>query len=60
MFTLYVTPGTCALASHIALVDAGADYEIRLIDFASEQQKQPDYLRVNKKARVPALVTERA
>lgn len=59
MLTLYVTPGTCALASHIALVDAGADYEIRLIDFASEQQKQPDYLKVNKKARVPALVTER-
>jgi glutathione S-transferase len=58
MLTLYYTPGTCALASHIALEEAGAAYEAVRIDFATGQQKSPDYLAINPKARVPALVTE--
>lgn len=59
MLTLYYTPHTCSLASHIALEEAGADYELRRIDFATRQQTSPDYLRVNPKGRVPALVTPR-
>jgi glutathione S-transferase len=39
------------------LEDAGADYELRRIDFARTEQQSPDYLKVNPKARVPALVT---
>jgi glutathione S-transferase len=57
MFKLYYAPGTCALASHIALAEAGADYELERIDFASSQQRTPEYLAVNPKGRVPALVT---
>lgn len=57
MLTLYYTPHTCALASHIALEEAGAEYRVERIDFASEQQRQPAYLAVNPKGRVPALVT---
>lgn len=56
---LYYTPHTCALASHIALEQAGADYEIRRIDFSTNEQRSPEYLRVNPKGRVPALVTSR-
>jgi glutathione S-transferase len=59
VFTLYYAPHTCALASHIALVDAGARYELRRIDFASAQQQSPAYLKVNPKGRVPAMVTPR-
>jgi glutathione S-transferase len=59
MITLYTAPGTCALASHIALEDAGAEYETVEIDFKSGQQRSDDYLRVNPKARVPAIVTDR-
>ena len=55
----YYAPGSCALASHIALEEAGARYEPVLIDFASSQQTSPDYLAINPKGRVPALVTER-
>ena len=57
MFTLYYAPNTCALASHIALVEAGAPYALKLVDFGKTEQRQPDYLKVNPKARVPSLVT---
>ncbi|MBM3569736.1 MAG: glutathione S-transferase [Alphaproteobacteria bacterium] len=57
MLTLYYAPGTCALASHIALEDAGAGYELRRIDFAKTEQRSADYLKLNPKGRVPALAT---
>lgn len=59
MFTLYFAPHTCALATHIALIDADAPYKLRRIDFASTQQRSSDFLAVNPKGRVPALVTDR-
>ena len=58
MLTLYYAPNTASLATHIALIDAGADYELKRLSFASEDQRQPAYTAINPKARVPALVTE--
>jgi glutathione S-transferase len=58
MLRLYYAPGTCALATHIALEEAGAPYEAVLVDFRSQSQRSPEYLRVNPKGRVPALVTD--
>ena len=59
MIAFYYAPNTCARASHIALEEAGAVYEPRRVDFAGGEQTKPDYLKVNPKGRVPALVTER-
>ena len=59
MLTLYYAPGTCALATHLALEFSGASYEAQRLDFRQQQQRTPEYLRVNPKGRVPALVTER-
>jgi glutathione S-transferase len=59
VYTLFSTPGTCALASHIVLEEIGAAFEIQRIDFATEGQRAPDYLAINPKGRVPALVTPR-
>ena len=59
MLVFYYAQNTCALASHIALEEAGAAYERRRIDFASAEQTKPDYLKVNPKGRVPTLATER-
>jgi glutathione S-transferase len=59
LLRLYYTPNTCALASHIALEQAGAAYETVRVDFDSNEQRKPQYLAVNPKGRVPALVTER-
>jgi glutathione S-transferase len=41
MLKLYYAPGTCALASHIALEEAGADYETVRLSFKNEDQKKP-------------------
>jgi glutathione S-transferase len=59
MLKLYYTPNTCALASHIALEQAGADYEAIRVDFAANEQRKPEYLAINPKGRVPSLITER-
>ena len=59
MLKLYYAPGTCALASHIALQDAGAAYTTERLDFKNNQQNSPEYLAINPKGRVPALVTDR-
>ncbi len=59
MLDFYYAPGTCALASHIALEDAGAEYRLHRIDFSKEEQRDAEYLAINPKGRVPALVTER-
>jgi len=59
MLKLYYGPGSCAQASHIALEEAGADYQAVRIDLAAGDQRKPEYLKINPKGRVPALVTER-
>jgi glutathione S-transferase len=58
MFKLFYSPGSCALASHIALEEAGAHYTVARIDFARSEQRAPEYLTINPKGRVPALVTD--
>lgn len=59
MLTLYYAPKTCALASHIALIEAGAPYQLERVNFAEGAQRKPEYLALNPKGRVPALATER-
>jgi glutathione S-transferase len=56
--TFFGAKGSCSLATHIALEEAGADYAFRKIDTAAGEQKTADYLKINPKARVPALVTD--
>lgn len=58
MLKLFYAPHTCSLASHIALIDAGATYETVRLSFKDQDQRKPDYLAINPKARVPSLVTE--
>ena len=59
MIKLYYSPGSCSLASHIALEEAGADYAAERLNFATNQQQSPEYKAINPKARVPAMVTNR-
>lgn len=57
MFTLFYAPHTCARASHIALAESGLPYTLRRLDMAQAEQRQPAYLAINPKGRVPALQT---
>ena len=58
MIKLFYSPGACSLASHIALEEAGADYETICTNTAKGDQRKPEYLAINPKGRVPALVTD--
>ena len=55
----YYSPGSCALASHVTLAEAGADYEAIRVDFSASEQQSAEFLAVNPKGRVPALDTGR-
>ena len=59
MLKLYYATGTCALATYITLEEAGADYTAERLSFKTNQQNSADYLAINPKGRVPALVTDR-
>ena len=59
MLTLYFARDTISLATHIMLEEVGADYSTVRIDFGKTQQRSPEYLKINPKGRMPALVTDR-
>ena len=59
MLKLFYALGSCSLASHIALEEAGADYELVAMSTKAGDQRTPQYLAINPKGRVPALVTDR-
>ena len=58
MITFYYAPNTIALATHIALETVGAEYKLVRIDFSKSEQRSAEYLKINPKARVPALMTD--
>jgi glutathione S-transferase len=59
MIKLFYAVNTCSLASHIGLEEAGAAYTTARVSFAANEQRSAEYLAVNPKGRVPAMVTER-
>ncbi|HDO1384146.1 TPA: glutathione S-transferase family protein [Aeromonas veronii] len=56
--TLFFAPGSCAVAVQIALLETGAQFTARQLNLAAGEQRSPEYLAINPKGRVPALVTE--
>lgn len=58
MLKLFYGPNTCALAPHIALNEAGADFDLVKVDTQKGEQRSADYLAINPKSRVPALATD--
>ena len=55
---LYYAPGACSLASHIALEEVGIPYETQKLNLAEGDQRKPEYLKINPRGRVPALVMD--
>ena len=54
---LYYAPNTISIVVAITLHEAGLDYDPVLVDFAKREQAEPEFVAINPKARVPALVT---
>lgn len=57
MLKLYYSPGACAMASHIALEEAGANFGLQKIDLRQGEQRTPEYLAINPAGVTPALAT---
>ena len=55
MIKLYYSPGACSLAPHIVLEELGIAYEPVLVSLKDGEHKKADFLKINPKARVPAL-----
>ena len=58
MLKLYYAPGACSTASHIGLEESGAKFDSQALAFAKNEQKTPEYLKINPRGRVPALVVD--
>ena len=55
---LFYFPGACSLGIHVLLEEIGASYEAVLLDLRSGAHKAPEYVALNPKSKVPALVRD--
>lgn len=55
---LYYAPITCAMAPYITLTEAGADFEVKALNFRAGQNRTEEYMRLNPKHKVPLLVVD--
>lgn len=58
MYILHTAPGSAGLVVHWLLIEAGAPYELRLMDLAKGEQRSPAYLAINPNGTVPTLVID--
>ena len=58
MYTLYYSPGSASLVVHLALLEIGAPHELRLVNTQTQEQKNPEYLKLNPQGRVPTLIVD--
>lgn len=58
MYTLYYMPGSASFIVHWLLIEAGAAHELKLVDGAAGEHKQPAYLELNPSGVVPTLIVD--
>ena len=58
MYTLYHQDGTRSTAALLTLEEGGLDYEVRRVDLSRDEHRDPEFLALNPRGRIPALVTE--
>jgi len=58
MLTLYYSPGSSSMATHIALHEVGVPFELKLTALHRNENRAPEYLAVNLEGKVPALVID--
>jgi glutathione S-transferase len=55
MLRLFYSPGACSLVPHVALEEAGAEFEAVRTPIAEKAHKRPEYLAINPRGLIPAM-----
>lgn len=55
---LYYAPGACSIGIHVLLEEIGKPYERQKLDLQAGDQRQPEFLKINPKGKVPTLVRD--
>lgn len=58
MLTLYHSPGSSSMATHIALHEVGVPFELKLTALHRNEHRAPGYLAINPEGKVPALIID--
>jgi len=58
MLTLYYSPGSSAMATHIALNEIGEPFELQLTALHQNAHRAPGYLAINPEGKVPSLMID--
>ena len=56
--TLAYCPAACSLVPYVLLTEAGAEFDTLPVNLGKGQNNSPDYLRINPKGKVPALIID--
>ncbi|MBN1239623.1 MAG: glutathione S-transferase [Gammaproteobacteria bacterium] len=56
ILTFYTNPMSRGQIVHWMLEEAGAPYEMKILDFDKREHKSPEYLAINPMGKVPAVV----
>ena len=58
MLTLYYSPGSSSMATHIALNEVGVPFELKLTALHRNENRASDYLALNPEGKVPTLMID--
>ena len=54
----YMTPGSCSTGIHILLEELELPFEVYIVNLPKGDHLKPEYLAINPKATIPALVRD--
>lgn len=58
MYRLYAAPATASQAVHWMLLELGVPFDVEMLDFARNDQKSAEYLRLNPNGLAPTLIVD--
>jgi glutathione S-transferase len=58
MLTLYFSPGSSSMATHIALHEVGAVFEAKPVSLARKETRSAGFLAINPEGKVPTLLVD--
>ena len=55
---LFYSPGACSVGIHVILEEIGKPFETQVVSTRDGSNKKPEYLALNPKAKVPAILRD--